>query len=34
MGKHECLKLQISLICLLAFLDGMAVLAQHPEWFQ
>jgi len=34
MGKNDTLQLQISLICLLLFLNGMTVLAQHPEWFQ
>jgi len=34
MSKDVYLQLQISLICLLLFLNGMTVLAQHPEWFQ
>ena len=34
MSKDVYLQLQVSLICLLLFLNGMTVLAQHPEWFQ
>jgi hypothetical protein len=34
MIKDKYLQLQVSIICLLLYLDGMAVLAQHPEWFQ
>ncbi|MFZ3358517.1 MAG: hypothetical protein WCA56_23860 [Xanthobacteraceae bacterium] len=34
MGKNDTLQLQVSLICLLLFLNGMTVLAQHPQWFQ
>ena len=34
MGKAEYLKFQISLICLLTFVDGMAFLARHPDWFR
>jgi len=26
--------MQLSAICLLLYLDAMALLAQHPEWFQ
>lgn len=29
----EWLTLQVSLICLLLYLNGMAVLALHPDWF-
>jgi hypothetical protein len=34
MGTSDTLRLQVSLICLLLFLNGMTVLAQHPQWFQ
>jgi hypothetical protein len=34
MTKDAYLTMQLSAICLLLYLNAMAVLAQHPEWFQ
>jgi hypothetical protein len=34
MTKDAYLTMQLSAICLLLYLDAMAVLARHPEWFQ
>jgi hypothetical protein len=34
MINDKYLQLQVSVICLLLYLDGMGVLAQHAEWFQ
>jgi hypothetical protein len=34
MTKDAYLTLQLSAICLLVYLNAMAVLAQHPGWFQ
>jgi len=34
MSKDKYLTFQVSAICLLLYIDGMAALAQHPEWFQ
>jgi hypothetical protein len=34
MSDDIYLTLKLSTICLLLFLNGMALLAQHPDWFQ
>jgi hypothetical protein len=34
MSKDEYFKMQLSIISMLLFLNGMEVLAQHPDWFQ
>jgi hypothetical protein len=34
MNSDKYLMIQVSTIFLLLYLDGMAFLAQHPEWFQ
>lgn len=32
--KDEYWAFQMSLICLLLYLNGMAVLTLHPDWFR
>jgi hypothetical protein len=34
MSDDIYLTLKLSTICMLLYLNGMALLAQHPEWFR